>query len=66
MKIHNKRQLQQVVINHLADVDYKNLINIYKMASREQYYFLTIDTTFPANDPLRENLLLSYESDINR
>ena len=60
MKIHNKRQLQQVVINHLADVDYKNLINIYKMASREQYSFLTIDTTFPANDPLRENLLLSY------
>ena len=53
MKIHNKRQLQQVVINHLADVDYKNLINIYKMASREQYSFLTIDTTFPANDPLR-------------
>ena len=66
MKIHNKRQLQQVVINHLADVDCKNLINIYKMASREQYSFLTIDTTFPANDPLRENLLLSYESDINR
>ena len=66
MKIHNKRQLQQVVINHLADVDYKNLINVYKMASREQYSFLTIDTTFPANDPLRENLLLSYESDINR
>ena len=66
MKIHNKRQLQQVVINHLADVDYKNLINIYKMASREQHSFLTIDTTFPANDPLRENLLLSYESDINR
>ena len=54
------------MINHLADVDYKNLINIYKMASREQYSFLTIDTTFPANDPLRENLLLSYESDINR
>ena len=25
MKIHNKRKLQQIAINHWADIDYKNL-----------------------------------------
>ena len=30
MKINNKRELQHIAINHSADIDYKDLIKIYK------------------------------------
>ena len=53
MKIHNKRELQNIATNHLADTDYKEFMNIYKKCTRKLYYFLTIDTTLPASNPLR-------------
>ena len=28
--IHNKRELQQIAINHSADIDYKDFMNIYR------------------------------------
>ena len=52
MKIYNKRELQ-IAINHSADIDYKDFMEIYKKCTSEPYSFLTIDTTLPANDPLR-------------
>ena len=30
MKIHNKRELQQIAINHSADIDYKDFLKIYR------------------------------------
>ena len=59
MKIHNKRELQQVAINHLADIDYKYFMKVYRNCTKEPYSFLTIDTTLPAENPLtfRKNLL---------
>ena len=30
MKIPNKRELQQIAINHSSDIDFKEFINIYK------------------------------------
>ena len=53
MKIHNKRELQQIAINHSADIDYKNFLKIYRKCTKEPYSFLTIDTTLPANNPMR-------------
>ena len=53
MKIHNKRELQQTAINHLADIDYKDYMKIYKTSRSKLYSFLTIDTTLFANDLLR-------------
>ena len=53
MKIHNKRELQNIAINHSADIDYKDLMNIYRKCKSEPYSFLTIYTTLPANNPLR-------------
>ena len=44
MKIHNKRELQQIAINHSADIDYKNFMKIYRKCTSEPYSFLTIDT----------------------
>ena len=52
MKIHNRRELQQIDINHSADTDYKVFLKIYRNCTKEPYSFLTTDTT-PANNPMR-------------
>ena len=51
-KIRNKRALQQIAINHSADIDYKDFLKIYRNCTKEIYSFLTIDTTLPADSPL--------------
>ena len=53
MKIHNKRELQQITINHSANIDYKDFLNIYRNCLKELYSFLNIDTTLPADNSLR-------------
>ena len=53
IKINNKRELQNITINHSADIDYKDFMKIYRECTKEPYNFLTIDTTLPASDPLR-------------
>ena len=53
MKINNKRELQNIAINHFADIDYKDFIKIYRECTREPYNFLTIDTTLPSTNTLR-------------
>ena len=59
MKIHNKRELQQIAINHSADIDYKDFMRVYKKCTSRPYSFLNIDTTSPSNNLLRfrKNLL---------
>ena len=53
MKIHNKRELQSIAINHSADIDYNNVLKIYRNCTNDHYLFLTIDTTLPANISIR-------------
>ena len=53
MKINNKRELQNIAINHSADIDYNDFIKIYRECTNESFNFLTIDTTLPASNPLR-------------
>ena len=67
MKINNKGELQNIAINHSADIDYKDFVKIYREYTKEPYSFLTIDTTLPASDPLRfrKNLLPIYKNDSN-
>ena len=59
MKIPNKRELQQIALNHSSDIDFKGFMNIYKTCTTEPYSFLVNDTTLPSDDPLRfrKNLL---------
>ena len=59
MKIPNKRELQQIALNHSSDIEFKDFMNIYKKCTTEPYSFLVNDTTLPSDDPLRfkENLL---------
>ena len=53
LKIPNKRELQQIPLNHSADIDFKDFMEIYKKYSKEPYSFLVNDTTLPSDDPLR-------------
>ena len=66
-KINNKRELQNIAINHSADIDHNDFMMIYRECTKEPCSFLTIDTTLPASDPLRfrENLFPSNKSDSN-
>ena len=53
MKILNKRELQQIALNHSSDIDFKDFIKIYKKCTAEPYSFLANDTILPSDDPLR-------------
>ena len=59
MKILNKRELQQIALNHSSDNEFKDFIKIYKKYTAEPYSFLVNDTTLPSDGPLRfrKNLL---------
>ena len=59
MKIPNKRELQQIALNHSSDIDFKDFMKIYKKCAAKSYSFLVNDTTLPSDDPLRfrRNLL---------
>ena len=59
MKIPNKRELQQIALNHSSDIDFKDFMKICKKCTAEPYSFLVNDTTLSSDDPLRfrKNLL---------
>ena len=67
MKVNNRKELQNIALNHSADIDYKDFVNIYRECTKKSYSFLTIDTALPASDPLRfrKNLLSSYKNGSN-
>ena len=45
MKIRDKRELQQIALNHSSDISTKDFINIRKKYTTEPYSFLVNDTT---------------------
>ena len=53
MKIPNKRELQQIALNHLSDIDFQDFINIYKKCTAKPCSFLVIDTTLASDNPSR-------------
>ena len=67
MKINNRIELKNIEISHSADIDYQDFKKIYRECTKEPYNFLIIDTTLPANDPLkfRKKLFDSYKNDNN-
>ena len=50
-KIPNKRELQQIAINHSSGINTKDFANIYRKC--EAYSFLVNDTMLTSNSPLR-------------
>ena len=59
MKILNKRELWRIALNHSSDIDFKDLMKIYKKCNAEPYYLLVNDTALPFDNRLRfrKNLL---------
>ena len=58
MKIPNKQHLQQVAFSHSSDIDFRNLMNLYKRCTAKPYSFLVIDATLASDNLLhfRQNL----------
>ena len=52
-KIPNKRELQQIAINHSSDINTKDFANIYRKCTAEPYLFLVNETTLASNNTLR-------------
>ena len=52
-KIPNKRELQQIAINHSSDINNKDFTNIYRECTAEPYSFLVNDTILASKNPLR-------------
>ena len=66
MKINNRKELQNIAINHSSDIDYKDFMKIYRECTEKLYSLLTINT-LPASNPLRfrKDLIPPYENDSN-
>ena len=47
MKIYNQRELQNIPINHSANIDYGDFLKVYKKYTSEPYSFMAFDTTLP-------------------
>ena len=50
----------QITFNHLEDIEFEDLVNIYKKCAATSYPFLVVDTTLAPPDnilPSRHNLL---------
>ena len=45
MKISNKQELQQIAFNHSSDIDFNDIMNLYKNCTEKPYSFLVIDAT---------------------
>ena len=56
-KITNKKDLQQIVLNHSSNTSTKDFINIYREYTAEPYSFLVNGTTLASNNlsRLRKN-----------
>ena len=52
-KVNNRRELQNIAINHSADIDYRDFLKIYRNCAKEPYSFFTINTRLTADNPIR-------------
>ena len=50
MKIPNKKEPQQIALNHSSDTDFKDFMKIFKKYTAEPYSFLVNDTTLPSDN----------------
>ena len=53
MKIQEKKQLQQYAFNHSSDIEFQDLLNLYKMCTAKPFFVLVIDTTLASDNSLR-------------
>ena len=54
MKIHSRKELQNIAINHSADIDCRGFLRINRNGKNEPYSFLTINTTLSVDNLMRK------------
>ena len=54
MKIPNKREFQQIVLNHLSDFERKDSVKLFKGYTKESFQFLVNDTILLLDNTLRK------------
>ena len=61
-KVPNRRELQQIAMDHSSDISTKDFENIYRKCTAEPYSFFVNDTTLASDNPLRfrKNLFNIY------
>ena len=65
-KIPNKRELQQISLNHSSDIRIKDFIKIHVKCTTEPYSFLVNETTLASDNPLRfRKLFVKYNKNHN-
>ena len=52
MKIPNKREFQQVVSNHPPEIQFKDIMKLYKDYIKRPFSFLAKDTALPFNSSI--------------
>ena len=61
MEIPNEKELQQIILNHLSNIDFKDFVKMYKKCTAEPYSFLVNDAALPSDNSLRfRKKLLQY------
>ena len=65
MKINSRKELQNIAINHSADIDYEDFMKIYGECTKKPFNVSAIDTTLSASSSLRFriNLFPTYKND---
>ena len=53
MKIPNKTELRQILINHSSDIEVKHFMKICKKCIAKKYSLLVNDTTLRSDNPLQ-------------
>ena len=53
MRKPNKRELQQIPLNHLLDIEFKDFTKLFKDYTKEPYSSLVNDTTLSLDNLLR-------------
>ena len=53
MNISSKRELQQIASNHLSDIDFKDLMKLYKIYIKDSYPFLVNDMNLSSENSLQ-------------
>ena len=59
MKILNKRELKQLEFNHSLDIDFKDLMNLYRKCTEKPYSFLVTDYA------LRSDIFLRFRENLS-
>ena len=52
VEIPNNRELQQIVLKHWCDIDFKDFMKLYKDYAKQLYSFLANNTTLWSDNPL--------------